>query len=344
MIPKFSVDEKVLCYHGPLLYEAKCIKIKKESNEYQYFVHYQGWNKNWDEWITDKRMLKQVGENFEKQKRLLATHLAETRANKKIKKETKKGSKGGSDSGSNSRASTPVGDRPPGPGRPLKRTVADDERSTSSRDEELPVNAPIIGVKKETSTRKRMKEKEADEVMEDGAITYNIDIPEELKYVLANDWELVAQQRKLFSLPAKVTVSNIIDQYIDHLETVDNITPQKKLTAMEVIRGLGEHFNASVGPQLLYDIENLQYQEVSNQGAVQPSDIYGSPHLLRLMVKISGYLESSKIKEMYCKLIEEHIEDFLSYLEMNRSMFFTSKNYIPATPEFLARCRGLNFS
>ena len=34
------------CYHGPLLYEAKCVRIKKE-NEYKYFIHYQGWNKNW---------------------------------------------------------------------------------------------------------------------------------------------------------------------------------------------------------------------------------------------------------------------------------------------------------
>ena len=79
MVPKFAVDEKVMCYHGPLLYEAKCIKLKKEGNQYQYFVHYQvkhlkvlkqfsidsllyfqGWNKNWDEWVTENRMLKQV--------------------------------------------------------------------------------------------------------------------------------------------------------------------------------------------------------------------------------------------------------------------------------------------
>ena len=59
-------------------------------------------------------MLKQIGENFEKQKKLLATHMAQTKANRKAKKESKKGTKGGSDSGSNSRASTPVGDRPPG--------------------------------------------------------------------------------------------------------------------------------------------------------------------------------------------------------------------------------------
>ena len=41
MQPKFSADEKVLCYHGPLLYEAKILKNKKEGGSYNYFVHYQ---------------------------------------------------------------------------------------------------------------------------------------------------------------------------------------------------------------------------------------------------------------------------------------------------------------
>ena len=41
MQPKFSADEKVLCYHGPLLYEAKILKSKKEVGSYNYFVHYQ---------------------------------------------------------------------------------------------------------------------------------------------------------------------------------------------------------------------------------------------------------------------------------------------------------------
>jgi mortality factor 4-like protein 1 len=41
MQPKFSVEEKVLCYHGPLLYEAKILKMKKDAGVFTYFVHYQ---------------------------------------------------------------------------------------------------------------------------------------------------------------------------------------------------------------------------------------------------------------------------------------------------------------
>ena len=85
MQQKFTADEKVLCYHGPLLYEAKILKSKKESGNYSYFVHYQvklnsltlkliwfqGWNKNWDEWVQEGRIMKQVPESYEKQKKLL---------------------------------------------------------------------------------------------------------------------------------------------------------------------------------------------------------------------------------------------------------------------------------
>ena len=75
--------------------------------------------------------------------------------------------------------------------------------------------------------------------------------------MLANDWDLVVHQKYLFKVPAKVnncqgvqkyiaflgykefrnlfqvTVSNIIDQYVVHLESLD-ITPAKRSSATEV--------------------------------------------------------------------------------------------------------------
>jgi mortality factor 4-like protein 1 len=63
---KFTEGEKVLCYHGPLLYEAKCVKTKKDGANMLYLVHYLGWNKNWDEWVNETRILKITPENLEK--------------------------------------------------------------------------------------------------------------------------------------------------------------------------------------------------------------------------------------------------------------------------------------
>lgn len=38
--------EKVLCFHGPLLYEAKALKHQvTKDKQIKYFIHYAGWNK-----------------------------------------------------------------------------------------------------------------------------------------------------------------------------------------------------------------------------------------------------------------------------------------------------------
>ncbi|ORY79929.1 MRG-domain-containing protein [Protomyces lactucae-debilis] len=44
----FKAEERVLCYHGPLLYEAK----------HMYLVHYKGWKRTWDEWVPETRVKK----------------------------------------------------------------------------------------------------------------------------------------------------------------------------------------------------------------------------------------------------------------------------------------------
>lgn len=42
----FSEGEKVLCFQGPLIYEAKCLKsVVTEGKQSKYYVHYSGWNK-----------------------------------------------------------------------------------------------------------------------------------------------------------------------------------------------------------------------------------------------------------------------------------------------------------
>ena len=129
--------------------------------------------------------------------------------------------------GSNSRASTPVSDRPAL--RPGKRNLADDEVSISSKDEEISnssTTTPAPQTKEGTSTRKKGKK---DEAVEESNVTdtnslsilsddytdtkYSIDIPEELKYVLVNDWDLVVHQKQLFKLPAKVKFNLIFVFY-----------------------------------------------------------------------------------------------------------------------------------
>eukprot|EP00088_Acartia_fossae_P030488 TRINITY_DN31476_c0_g1_i1.p1 TRINITY_DN31476_c0_g1~~TRINITY_DN31476_c0_g1_i1.p1 ORF type:complete len:409 (+),score=139.64 TRINITY_DN31476_c0_g1_i1:45-1271(+) len=67
---KYNVAESVLCYQGKLIYDAKVQEVRKEGGEWEYHVHYKGWNKSWDEWVPDARLMKLTPDNLAKQKKL----------------------------------------------------------------------------------------------------------------------------------------------------------------------------------------------------------------------------------------------------------------------------------
>lgn len=42
----YEVQERVLCFHGPMLYEAKVLEVRKPEDKKdlpEYKVHYKGW-------------------------------------------------------------------------------------------------------------------------------------------------------------------------------------------------------------------------------------------------------------------------------------------------------------
>ncbi|KAK1596626.1 MRG-domain-containing protein [Colletotrichum navitas] len=63
----FTKDEKVLCFHGEMLYEAKILDVQPaDSGEgFQYRIHYKGWKNTWDDWVSIDRIRKFTEENKE---------------------------------------------------------------------------------------------------------------------------------------------------------------------------------------------------------------------------------------------------------------------------------------
>jgi mortality factor 4-like protein 1 len=56
---QFQKDEKVLCFHMDMLYEAKIMDVQageKPGDGYRYKVHYKGWKKTWDDWVLADRI------------------------------------------------------------------------------------------------------------------------------------------------------------------------------------------------------------------------------------------------------------------------------------------------
>ncbi|PHH85018.1 hypothetical protein CDD83_1028 [Cordyceps sp. RAO-2017] len=56
---QFSKDEKVLCFHMDMLYEAKIMDVQpgeKAGEGFRYKVHYKGWKNTWDDWVLADRI------------------------------------------------------------------------------------------------------------------------------------------------------------------------------------------------------------------------------------------------------------------------------------------------
>lgn len=303
----FTEGETVLCYHGPLLYEAKCVKAEIKNKSPQYFIHYSGWNKSWDEWVSCPRVLKCNEENLKKQKELLATH-GTSKIMSKIKSNSRK-----SGIMSDSSDRSPLGaDSEKAP--PAETNVPSAPGSTSG-----------MSTSAADSRRKRQKVDDASEAVEDYSIKNEvvIKLPNDLKQVLADDYHTICVQNKLVTIPAFNSVESILDDYLEY-----KLEKQFDRNVInEIVEGLKDYFNSALSTKLLYKFERLQFNEFFKSSNRKPSEIYGSVHFLRLFVKIGELLSYTYWDEICIKQLCLHIDDVLKYLSENRALLFSSRDY-----------------
>lgn len=62
----FLIAENLLCYDGPLIYEARCLERRLIDGKPEYLVHYKGWNESWEEWVDHTRLMKLNNKNIQK--------------------------------------------------------------------------------------------------------------------------------------------------------------------------------------------------------------------------------------------------------------------------------------
>lgn len=68
-------------------------------------------------------------------------------------------------------------------------------------------------------------------------------------------------------------------------------------------------------------------------------DLYGSAHLLRLMVKMKSLLNETNLimsqDNEEVATMEKCLEDLLEFLDTNRMKYFTSKNYVEVSEDYV---------
>ncbi|KAK7077208.1 Mortality factor 4-like protein 1 [Halocaridina rubra] len=350
---KYNEGEKVLCFHGPLIYEAKCLRVQVKDKQIKYFIHYAGWNKNWDEWVPESRVLKLNDANISRQKDLQKAHEASLK-NKKTKKalERKKGKEGSQSSGGppgvgsgnissggggdDSRSSTPSSS---GPG---KRSAASTPTNPSAVKEEADARKKRTRVESTVDTsgsghdRENVLSRTVDnEEQFMTTVEVRVKLPDELKPALVDDWDLINRQRKLPIVPARVTVDAILADYIRAKTNTKNNTPNKESAVQEVVAGLREYFNVMLGTQLLYKFERPQYADILQEHKdKQVSSIYGFIHLIRLFVRLGQMLAYTQLDAKSIALLNFHLQDFLRFTVKNMETYYSIQDYGVAPPEY----------
>lgn len=162
-----------------------------------------------------------------------------------------------------------------------------------------------------------------------------IKIPEELKPWLVDDWDAINRQHKLLDIPAKNTVKDIIDTYIQHKKSNKSKDQNKEAAVIDVMYGLVSYFNVMLGSQLLYKSERPQYADILREHPDKPmAELYGSFHLLRLFVRIGSVLSYTSLGEKDINTLMQHVQDFLKWLVKHITVYFSMQNFVNVTPEY----------
>ncbi|KAJ8086532.1 Esa1p-associated factor [Marasmius tenuissimus] len=310
--PTFNTNERCLCFHGPLIYEAKILKQKKFDGEkdagpggivgQHYFVHYKGWKQTWDEWVPPDRLLKFDEANIAKQKSLQQQALAANAAT--AAKSQKSGAAGGRERDNVASVGTRAGTRKDA-SRGTKRAREDDENTR----------------------RNEMK----------------LTVPETLKVMLVDDWEAVTKNNQLVTLPRSPTVEELLKQFEEHVKaTKPPNLRDPELLANTVVAGLQIYFDRSCGMSLLYRFERPQYASVRKQYITGPTvivgeekemcEVYGAEHLLRMLVSLPQMIANSSMDPESVGIIRDYVNELFKYMEAEKDRIFQREYETASVP------------
>lgn len=311
--PPYAKDERVLCFHGDLMYEAKVTEIKPAAkvDDTQYRIHYKGWKASWDDWVSADRIRKFTDDNKQ-----LAAQLqlqARQRAPKSAKKGNAKGFGFGGGAG-----------------------IANGSEMSSARgSEERGANNSFGG---RGPRRGRDYELETEDAFH-ARPSIKLIIPDVLKALLVDDWENITKNNQLVPLPHPNPISKILTDYSAY-ESPKRPEGSAQIDILEeTLAGLKEYFDKCLSRILLYRFERSQYAEVREKWQSDDPDwanrktaveTYGPEHLMRLLVSLPELIAQTNMDQQSVNRLREELTKFTSWLSRHAGDYFVSEYETPS--------------
>lgn len=245
---------------------------------------------SWDEWVPESRMMKYNEQNKTEQMQLLKLHTLSQTA-------------------------------------PAKTKINKLRKNKTLLNRKQKIDTTTF--KRQNSSSDVLKKKRVLE-SEKQFINTEVKMPDELNSWLLDDWHLITRQSKLVNIPAKISVDDIMNNYIIHKKQ-----PYRRSTITQFTMGWKNYFNDMLGTQLLYRFERQQHADILQQHPNTPvSKVYGPIHLLRLFVKLGSMLDVGPLKEHNIQPLQHSIQDFLEYMVDNSATLFSLQDYGNPSPEY----------
>jgi mortality factor 4-like protein 1 len=359
--PKFTKTQRVFAKDSEsgLLYEAvirrsmfgmqlqRQLKISQVESErdvesffqqqpeagWHYFVHYTGWNVRWDRWVEErnlyqvtestKRFAKRISEEIKAIKERVKGNNSVKMAvefekimvvlerQQRMEERSEELAKQGiviNDEVEHDHSGTDNSGTDNGPSKPTRQT----KWTKAHLNNELKL--------RERQLQGRRNQAHADLLI----------LPLALKKVMVEEWEIITQCGMIPILPAKVTVSDALKQYLTSKLDVlkkKNETTKKEYESLEakqewrdMVYGILLFFDQGVPDRLLYLQELNQYEEL-DKDEKRHCELYGCEVLLRMFVRLPCLL-MEVLSEAKSRTILSKINDLVRYLLKHQGALF----------------------
>jgi len=158
-------------------------------------------------------------------------------------------------------------------------------------------------------------------------------LPESLKNLLVDDFDLISRQRKTLMLPARINVADFLQSFSEEMGE-----KEKKVEVEEMCKGLCSYFDSTLGTQLLYKFERIQYSDIMKEHpGVLMSKLYPPIHLLRLLTRLPNLLATSNLDPQALGGLISTLVHLVEFIDERKGELFKKEDYGTASPEYHRR-------